>query len=82
MSEHGWSASPTPRGPLGAETIRQFQWLIIALVLAASIVVAALVLRPHPAPPPVVNTTASDSCYVHGGVWTGTTCVFPPSAGS
>jgi hypothetical protein len=52
------------------ENLRQFQWLIIAVLLAVAIVVAAVILRPHPEPG-LQTDPREVACIQSGGQWMG-----------
>ena len=66
-----WGASSA------AELAHQFQWLIIAAVLAVAVIVAAMVLRPQPGSPAAPATPdyiqqaheERVACYEGGGTW-------------
>jgi hypothetical protein len=56
------------------ERVRQFQWLIIAVVVCATVVVVVLLLRPQPNSPTVQDFTqraheAEVACLQGGGSW-------------
>jgi hypothetical protein len=57
------------------ETLRQYQWLVIAALLAVAIVAAAWMLRPRPAAPQADPREVA--CIQRGGSWLGDICLSP-----
>lgn len=79
MDKNTGSAS-SRRASSAAEVAHQFQWLIIAAVLAMAVIVAAMLLRPQPTSPAAPAAPATPdifqqfheervACYEGGGTW-------------